>query len=142
MRKGRSIIEIQAYLKIEPHLVSWGNIDERGEDIFENHGDKLQIQIFVSNLGDADVLITDISTDVLENFTYKFIEKPMVLKASSVNEIDSDGTYDGSPYEEPFRRYNLSFIQSNQSELLLTTHNGKIYKSKFIISAQALFILQ
>lgn len=134
LRKGKSIIEIQAYAKIVPHMISWGEIDKNGEEIYENHGDKLEIQIFISNLGNTDALVTEISTHVLEKHKYNFIAKPMIVQSGSVSEISSDGTY-GDPFETPFRKYNLEFIKNNNSQIIFKTHNGKTYKSKIIISA-------
>lgn len=134
LRKGKPIIEIQAHIKMVPHLVDWGDTDQNGETLYENHGYKLEVRIFASNLGNADVLITDMCTRVLENYEYKFIEKPMVLKSGCVTEIESDGTY-GNPFEEPFRKHNLDFIKTNNSQLIVKTHNGKTYKSKIVISA-------
>ncbi len=135
LRKGKPIIEIQVYAKMVPYLVAFGGLDEYGDYIYENHGDKLDLQIFISNLGSADVLITEVSADVLKNYNYKFISKPMILKSASVKEIRSDGTYDGNPFEEPFRKQNLDFIRDSNVQLVVKTHNGKTYKSKIIISA-------
>lgn len=134
LRKGKPIIEIQAYIEMVPHLVDWGDTNQNGETIYENHGSKLEMQIFVSNLGNADVLITDISTMMLKNYEYKFIERPMVLKSSCVTEIESDGT-DGNPFDEPFRKRNLDFIKTNNSQLIVKIQSGKIYKSKIFINA-------
>lgn len=134
LRKSKSIIEIQAYAKIVPHMISWGEIDKNGEELFENHCNKLEIQVFISNLGNADALITEISTHVLEKYKYDFIEKPMILQSGSVSEVLNDGT-DGNPFEEPFRKNELEFIKNNNSQIIVKTHNGKKYQSKIIISA-------
>lgn len=131
-KKQKGILEVRAFCSEKRLFMEVDDPSGKpGKSIHEKR--VTQFKIILSNIGDANLLVTSLEVEIKKNWLYDFaLFEPVVVTSGDVKNLIFNGL--GSKYEggadkgifsDPFSISVLEYVKANKSKLIVTSHDGQ-----------------
>ncbi|MCX2666599.1 hypothetical protein [Leuconostoc mesenteroides] len=134
-KKQKGILDVIAYCSTKYFPIEVD--DPSGIPGKSLHADQVtQFRIILSNMGDANILVTSIKAKFGDDFDYDFVLfKPVVISSGDVKSLLFNGlgskygdSADIGVFNSPYPISVFKYIKANKVKLVVTSHDGKTTK--------------
>lgn len=134
-KKQKGILDVIAYCSTKYFPIEVD--DPSGIPGKSLHADQVtQFRIILSNMGDANILVTSIKAKFGDDFDYDFVSfKPVVISSGDVKSLLFNGlgskygdSADIGVFNSPYPISVFKYIKANKVKLVVTSHDGKTTK--------------